>query len=305
MAFITNVTGTTDLDDSLVQAYDASYMLAVGQENVMEQFATVKVDIGATSITINKLARLAPATTPLDEQEVAPRQKIVDSKIVLTPAEYGTTVSTTNLANLQTGGKADLMAAQAVGVSHGMTLDYLAIAALEASTNAIVIGGKAEEDVLATDVATAAFLNTFYNKLARKNVPKVDGLYIMVAPEDVIKDLRADPSWIDLAKYSTAISLLRNEMGMFGGFRVVMDNNIQGGDQTGAGLVDLYSAYFFGVNALGKATSQTGRMILKDAGDPMNRFYNLSWYEVSQYKIIDQDCVWKGRVASSVGVNAA
>lgn len=304
MAFIVNATAATDLDDSLIQAFDASYILAVGQENVCEQFATTKIDIGATSITINKVARLAPATTPLDEQEVAPRQKLVDSKIVITPAEYGTTVSTTRLANLQTGGKADLMAAESVGVSHGQTLDYLAIAALEASTNSLVIASKAEADVLATDVATGAFLNTFYNKLARKNVPKVGGLYIMVAPEDVIKDLRADSTWINANVYSNAVALLKNEMGMFAGFRVVMDNNILPADQGGAGTVDIYSAYFFGTNALAKATSQTGRMILKDSGDPMDRFFNLSWYEVSKYQILDQDCLWKGRVASSVGANA-
>ena len=65
MAFTTNLSGVAQVDDSIVLAYDQAYLVAVGQDNVMEQFASVKTDIGAKSISIPKYARLALATTPL------------------------------------------------------------------------------------------------------------------------------------------------------------------------------------------------------------------------------------------------
>jgi N4-gp56 family major capsid protein len=156
-------------------------------------------------------------------------------------------------------------------------------------------------------VASDVFLNYFYNKLARASVPMIDGSYIMVAHDDVIADLReatGTGSWVDVSKYSTPETVLKNEVGMYKGFRVVRDNNASFADQTGAGTVDLYNSYFFGFNALGKATSQEGRMVATGPFDKLNRFVNLGWYEVSAYGIIDQDALWLGKSASSKGANA-
>lgn len=307
MAFTTNLSGVAEVDSSIILAYDQAYLVAVGQENVMEQFATVKTDIGAKSITLPKYSRLSLATTPLVETEDVVSEAMDDSSITLTPAEYGKVVTKTNLASLQTGGKIDLAAAQLVGINHGATMDKLAILALDASTNQYIVGGKAAGDVLATDVAGDAFLNYFYNKLARASVPMINGSYVAVLHDDVIADLREATgagSWVDVTKYATPETVLKNEVGMYKGFRIVRDNLASFADQAGAGTVDLYNSYFFGFNALGKATSQTGRMVATGPFDKLNRFVNLGWYEVSQYKIIDQDAVFVGQSASSKGANA-
>lgn len=307
MAFTTNLSGVAQVDDSIVLAYDQAYLVAVGQDNVMEQFASVKTDIGAKSIAIPKYSRLSLATTPLVETEDVESEALDDTGIILTPAEYGKVVTKTNLASLQTGGKIDLAAAALVGMNHGATLDKLAILALDASTNAYIVGGTAEGSVASNQVADAAFLNTMYNKLARASVPMINGSYVMVAHDDVIADLReatAVGSWTDVTKYATPETVLKNEVGMYKGFRVVRDNNATFADQSGAGTVDIYNSYFFGFNALGKAVSQSGRMVATGPFDKLNRFVNLGWYEVCQYKIIDQDAVWVGRSASSKGANA-
>jgi len=308
MPFTTNLTGVSDVDASVILAYDASYIVAVGQNNVMDQFVQYKQDIGAVSITLPKFARLAVATTPLTESDDVTSAALVDSAVTLTPLEYGNVVTTTKLANLQTGGKADLAAATVVGINHGQTMDKLAINALDASGNAYIFGGAANADNLtAGNVASLTFLNTFYNKLARASVPTINGTYVMVAHDDVIADLRAATtagSWQDVVKYTSPGEALVNEVGMYGGFRIVRDNQCPFVDQTGAGTVDVYTSYFFGFNGLGKAVSNPGGLVATGPFDKLNRFVNLGWYEVCAYKIIDTDAVWKGVCASSVGQNS-
>lgn len=308
MAFTLNLSGTAQVDDSIITAYDQSFLVAYGQDNVMDQFVQYRQDIGAKAIELPRFSRLGLATTPLDEIEDLTSTALADTKVVLTPQEYGNVVTTTKLANLQTGGKADLAAAQLVGINWAQTMDKLAIQALDASANVRVVGGKAEGSVLGTDVADRSYLNFMYNKLARANVPMIDGMYVAILHDDVIHDLREGAgaaSWTDVSKYATPETVLRNEVGMFAGFRIIRDNQATFADQTGAGTVDLYNSYFLGFNALGKATSSPGRLVASGPFDKLGRFVNLGWHEASAYKIIEQDAVWVGKSASSVGANAA
>jgi N4-gp56 family major capsid protein len=308
MPFVANMTGTTELDSSIVLAFEQSFLVANGQNNVMDQLAQVNTSIGAKSIQMTKYARLALATTPLSETEDATRQTMSDTAILFTPAEYGTVVTRTNLASLQTGGKADLAAAQVVGMNAGSTMDKLAVNALSASGNVIYAGAGSEAGLLAADVLDAAFLNKMYNKLARNNVPTINGAYVAVLHDDQIHDLRASSgagSWQDVVKYTDAMPALANEVGMFKGFRIVRNQNINFADQAGAGLVDAYSGLFLGFNALGKAESQAMSLRVTGPFDALGRFVNVGWYTVAQYGIVDTDAVYVGVTSSSVGNNAA
>jgi N4-gp56 family major capsid protein len=307
MAFVANMSGTTELDSSIVLAFDQSFLVAVGQNNVMDQLAQVNSTIGAKSIQMTKYARLALATTPLSEYEDATRQTMADSAILFTPAEYGTVVTRTNLASLQTGGKADLAAAQVVGINAGATMDKLAVNALTGGST-IYAGAGSEAGLLAADICDAAFLNKMYNKLARANVPTIGGAYVAVLHDDQIHDLRAASgagSWQDVVKYTAAMPALANEVGMFKGFRIVRNNNVNFSDQAGAGLVDAYSGLFLGFNALGKAESQAMSVRVTGPFDGLGRFVNVGWYTVAQYGIVDTDAVFVGVTSSSVGNNAA
>lgn len=307
MPYITNITTTTDIPDSVKQAYDSQFIMSSTQENVLEQFAIIKDVVGAEAITIDKVDNLTVSIGALDEDEEAASSKLSTSKIVITPAEHGKVISRTNLANIITGGLVDLAATRNIAIHYGRYMDTLAIQALDASSNAYIVGGTAEGSVAGTDVASLGFLNYFYNKLARASVPTIDGSYVMVAHEDVIADLRVATtagSWQDVVKYTSPGEALRNEVGMYGGFRIIRDNNCTYADQSGAGTVDIYNSYFFGANALAKGISQPVSFNIKPAGDALNRFVTFGWYEVCAYKILDTDAVWKGRSASSVGQNS-
>ena len=307
MPFVANMSGTTELDNSLVLAFEQAFMVANGQNNVMDALAQYNQSIGAKSIQMTKYARLALATSPLTEDEDVTRTAMSDTQILFTPAEYGRVVTRTNLASLQSGGKVDLAAAQVVGINAGATTDKLAVNALSATTNVLTVGDKAEGDLLAGDVCSGAFLNRMYNKLARANVPTIGGAYVAILHDDQIHDLRADTaggSWVDVTKYATPGETLMNEVGMYKGFRIIRNNHINFADQSGAGTVDVYDGLFLGANALGKAESQALSLRVTGPFDALGRFVNVGWYWVGAYGIVDTDAVWKGRTASSVGGNA-
>jgi len=306
MPFTVTLTGTAQVDDSIVTAFDQAVWIGVGQANVTDALITKKVDINAKSINMPKYARVPAMTTPLVETDDVASTPLADTKVVFTPLEYGNAFTITSLASFQTGGLVDLAAAALIAESYSASMDYLAVYALDASTNKYVIGGTAEGSVAAGQVASDVFLNVFYNKLARASVPFINGAYVMMAHDDVIADLRASTavgSWTDVVKYSLPGEALNNEVGMYKGFRVVRNNRATYADQTGAGTVNLYNSYFFGANALGKAISHPGEIVLTGPYDKLNRFYNIGWYEVSTIQILDQDAIWLGQSASSVGDN--
>lgn len=308
MPFVANLSGTAELDQSTVLAFEQSFLVATGQNNVMDQLAQINTQIGAKSIQLTKYGRLALATTPLTETEDATRQAMADTAVILTPAEYGTVVTTTSLANLQSGGKANLGAAQVVGLNAGSTMDKLAVLALTASSNKIYAGAGSEAGLVAGDVMSGSFLNKMYNKLARANVPTIGGMYVAVLHDDQISDLRSATgagSWQDIVKYTDPTMALQNEVGSFAGFRIVRNNNVVYADQAGAGLVDAYSGLFLGLNALGKAESQPMSIRVTGPFDSLGRFVNVGWYTVAQYGIVDTDAVFVGVTSSSVGDNAA
>ena len=269
MPFTTNLTGSNEVDSSIVLAYDQGIIVASGQAQIMEPFVTVKADIGAKSISFTKYGRTALATTPLTETEDVVSTGLSDSEILLVPKEYGMAVTKTNLASLQTGGKVDLAAAQLVGVNMGMTLDQLAINALAASTNVTV---DATFDGAALDLQ--------YSKLAAKSVGMIEGGYVALMAEAQIAKLRAEAGFVDVAKYANAQAVLKNEVGFYKGHRIVRHAGVAAG-----------SIICFGANALGKAVSKEASMTLAPGADKLGRFVHLGWYGVLAYGIIDSDAV--------------
>lgn len=309
--FTTGMTDTTAVDDSIVLEFDTQFQIATGQDNVMDAFATYKRQIGAKSIQFTKYARLTLATTPLTEKEDPDSEALVDTEVTLTPAEHGNVVTKTRLASLQTGGKVDLGASRLVGINAGQTTDKLALLALDASTNELFPGSVANEAALvATDIAADELLNRAYNKLARRSVvgvPAANGDFVFVAHDDVIHDLRdgaASGSWLDVNKYDNPSLVLKNELGMYRGFRIVRDNLSTIGVDAGAANVDSYRSYAFGFNALGRAVSQDVHSVISGPFDKLKRFLNVGWLGTIKYLIVDQDALEVCVTASSVGDNA-
>ncbi len=305
--FTTVMTGTAEIDDSIIEEFDRQFIIAAADEGVMDQFVSYRKSVDGKSVEFPKYDQLALATTPLLEREDLASSALSDSQIIFTPAEYGDVVTTTKLANLQSGGRADAAAARLVGIAGGRTLDKLAVLAAEASSNELVVGGGLESALTGSDVMTVSFLNSLYNKLARASIaPLSSGMYVAVMHDDVIHDLRdsaGSGSWQDINKYARPEDVLRNEVGMIAGFRIVRDNNVSINADAGSATVDTYHTLCMGFNALGKAESSPLMQKITGPFDKLGRFLNVGYHWVGQYGIVDQDALYIGTTASSVGAN--
>lgn len=300
--FYSNLSGTTQVNDSIKTAFVTSAIIAYGQDNVTDQFAQFKEEIGAVAINLPRYNRLAPSTTPLAEREDVAGQAVVDSKRTFTPAEYGDVVTKTQLASLQTGGTLDLVVPQLLGKHAGLTTDILAITALAATSNVVAFGTGSAGALQASDVMTKNAMEKMYNKLARANVPTIaSGMYIMFMHADVISDIQNDTSlgsWTDVAKYSNPTEVFLNEAGMFKGFRIIRDNNVPV-DTSGA--FPVYTSIGIGFNALGKVQSLPLTFVATGPFDRLARFVNLGWKWVGTYGIVEPAAVVKIQTAASFG----
>jgi len=310
MPFTLNLTGTAQVDDSIVQEFDAEFRVAFAEQGSMSQLASISKQIGAESISMPKYDQLDLATTPLVETDDVTSEALSDSKVVITPAEYGNVVTTTKLASLQTGGMVDRAAARMVGINAGRTQNKLAILACDLGTQELFAGSATSvATTTAADTMDASVMGLAFNTLARQNVPGLQGNdYFMVAHDDVIHDIREQSganSWTDAHKYALPEALLRNEVGMYKGFRVIRDNLSTIQVDAGAGsTVDVYHSYFIGFNALGWAVSQPIGMVATGPFDKLNRFVNMGWLGCFNYKIIEDQALVVAKTASSVGDNA-
>ena len=305
--FNVNMTGTVQVDDSIKVDYESDFIIEYGQNNIVDQFVEFDRQIGASALSFPRYSLLSLATTPLTERAQAEAEAMADSEILITPEEYGNVITSTKLADLQTGGRSSRAAVALVGQNMGQTRNALATQALEATTNAIIPGAGTEAGLLAGDVMTGAVLNKVYNKMARANVPTIGGLYIAFMHDDVIHDLReaaAAGSWQEVSKYNNEQPVLANEVGIYKGFRIMRNNHATVGADAGASAVDSYTSTFLGANGLGLAESMMPSLVVTGPFDNLNRFVNVGWYGVFNYKIIESAAVYKALTASSVGDNA-
>jgi N4-gp56 family major capsid protein len=301
------ITTASLLDDSVITLMDQAFLLAAQDNIVIDQFVDLKRDINAKTIEISKYPKLAKKTTPLTDGVDVESVGMSDTKIPFTPAEYGNVVTTTKLANLQTGGKADLATARVVAMNMVETLNRLGCMGLQASTNIRLANSAASEAaIVATDVIKDADLEYVFNRLHRKNIPKFDGeLYVALAHPDVIDDLKksANTAWVDVSKYANALSVLKHEMGVYKGFRWVATAGMEPNADVGAEAVDTYDTAFLGKNALGKAVSLEPGLTITGPFDKLGRMMNIGWYGVLKYGLVDQDSLWVIKSASSYGEN--
>ncbi len=233
---------------------------------------------------------------------------VSDTEVILTPVEYGNVITTTSLAELQTGGRASMAAMQLIAGNMAETMDVLGVRALEASTNVQYVGQTSRAAITATDIMARTNLGAIYNKLSRASVPKhsLTGTYIMMAHDDVIHDLREESSagsWEDVNKYNNQFEVLNNEVGMYKGFRILRNNHSLLVTDGGVTTTDVYKSSFIGFNALGKAESQVPQIVVSGPFDKLGRFLNIGWKATTAYKIIESTAVWSVESASSVGVN--
>lgn len=259
------------LSDAAVELMNKAVIISGNSYNKIDAYATIKNEEMASLIAFTVFSRMDAAITPLTDGTEAESESMTDTRVNLEPAEHGKVITTTKLANLATAGKADLAAAELVGINIGETTDRLGILAVEAGTNtinAITVGTLTRQDLRAA-----------YEALATAGIAKFqNGRYVAFVNPTQISDIKDD--FIDIVKNTNADMATSGVVGTLEGFIIVEDSNVTAG-----------KVACFGYNALGKGTSKAAAMVITDGNDNLGRKLNIGWLGVLKYGVIDQNAI--------------
>ena len=315
MAFnITNVTRAQDIDDSVVKEWDAEFLTSFEENRMLDMIITLaRQTMGGTwriprydAIPVNF------AGTRLTDGVDPDATRLTDTNIEFTPAEHGLTVAKTSLASLQTRGMIDRVAPFLVGQSAGQNATKSCILAMDAATESRTLrrsNRASTSAITAADIINRDLVYDAYQRLESANVPVIPaaGTYVLVVHAKVKADLVKDTDdggFIDVNRYSKPDMILQNEIGMYGGFRVVVNNLATLQADAGVGNVDVYNSYACGFNAVGRATLMATEMRATGPFDSLGRAVSMGWYGIWQDRIAQPESLLKLETSSSYGNNA-
>lgn len=260
----------TTLDASQVTLYDGAVRLSGLPYMGLDNFVNVKESIDGAAVDFTYYAGLSEATTALTDGTEATSVAMADTKVTVTPAEYGNVITTTRLANTSTAGKADLGAAKLVGRNMPETQSKQIIGKLEGATNSTA---AATSGTLATGDLRAAF-----EKLETASIGKFGMRYVaMMHPSQVsnIKD-----AYNTIVQYTDDEKALSGVVGELEGFTIVSHPQVTAG-----------TVVCFGQDALAKAVSVTADTTIVDGTDNLGRTRHYGWYGIYEYGVLDQNAV--------------
>lgn len=261
----------TTLDASQVTIYDEAVRVSGLAFDTVDRFATINLSINGAGVEFTYYSKLTKQTSALTDGTEATAEAMADSKVTITPAEYGNVITTTRLANTSTAGKADLGAGRLVGINMIESRNAKALAVLEAGTNATAsgtIGTLAKTD-----------LRTAYQKLAGKGIPKFsDGRYVAFINPAQISDIKDD--YITIAQNTNLGEAVNGMVGTLEGFTIIEDPTVTAG-----------TVVTMGVDGLGKAVALESGATIIDGTDNLGRTRHYGWYGIYEYGIIDNNAV--------------
>lgn len=267
------ITTKSILDDSQVAIFDQAVIVSGQNMASLDADGSVTyggmINGGTNEFTI--YTKLTPVTTALtDGTDVTP-VSMADSKVTITPKEYGLAITTTELANASTAGKASLAAAKLVGINMVESPNARGVAVLEAATNstaAAISGTLAKGDIRAavTKLEAAGVL------------PFPDGQYRLRIHPNQAADIK--DGVISILQYTSAEMALNAEIGSYEGCRVIKDRAVTDG-----------TAIVYGDNAIGKSENIPTDTRIIEGTDRLGRERNYGWLGGYDYGIVDQNAV--------------
>lgn len=195
-----------------------------GQERDIPQKAGQKIEF-------RSFASLGKALTPLTEGVTPDAQTLSASAIEATVHQYGGFVALTDILDMTAIDPVITETVRLIGDQAGQTLDTIVRDILNTGTNvgyASKISGGVETEITSRYLIDADCKLTVkevekqYTELKSQNAPKIDGYYVCIAHPKALYDLKRDPEWRDVQKYTDNVSkIFKNEVGEIGGVRFV------------------------------------------------------------------------------------
>lgn len=303
-------TSTTQLSAQVLTAYQRKAFFALRSMPVFDQLYQVKpgdLNNPGNPVSFTFWDDLAVATTALSETVDVEAVGLSDSRVTVTPAEYGNAILTTIKLKADTyvmGFDAD--ASNIVNFNMVNTIDTLARNAADGAGTEVYVAAS-EAATVATDVLTANKAREQRAKLAGASVlPFLGNAYLGVVHPDVSYDFQVDTgddSWLAAAIRQDLEAIRNGVIGKIGGVVFVESPRCLINTDGGSGTVDTYTSYFLGAQALAKAVSIPAHIVPGPVTDKLRRFMPLGWHTYSGWGQFRSAALRRVISASSLGDN--
>jgi N4-gp56 family major capsid protein len=284
------------------------------------------------AVTFTFLQHLSNKTTTLSETGDPTTVDISLAQKSITLYEYGSLMTRTSKFKATTFLQVDTNLAYLIAYNAASSLDLIARAAFDAEAGATwnhYGSGSAVASVYKTNVLTWANVRQMKNKLERENVPPPrmlnsgEMLHGAVIHPDTLYDLRTatgSGNWRYPKEYVDASELMTGEMGAWEGFYFQVTNHarvqISSGASSGTSA-DVYTSYFYGLEAVGKANGNVGSYVEDDGTngeftvvisgpfDGLRRLRNIGWKSLCGYGALRRSSLHKYHHGSSRETHSA
>lgn len=284
-------------DNTVTEAYDLLFRLALDSQPICRQFVDVRpgnVTHRGDSVTMqikNNFSEsdVISAMTPLDEEsDVTPTKLPATSTVTLTPNEFGFT----NLRTLKLKNRSmvdiDPEIARAVANHCGKVVDRLVQTEMRGTLPAghTLYGGSATSTVTvaAGGVATADQIREAVTVLREENVEERDsGFFVGVFHPRVLLALRTESgsgAWRTPKEYVDPGEIYRGEIGEFEGVRFIRTNSTywSADSDDGASAIPVYRSFVLGREALAESVVEEPHFVLSPVTDSLKRNQGCGWY---------------------------
>jgi len=284
-------------------------------------------------VTFTLYSNFDAKTTALSETGDPTAIDVSLSQVSITLVEYGNVLTRSAKVKATSFLDLDQDIVGLIAWNASVSIDLIARAAWDAETGGtwnFYASGSAVASITPGKLLTWAFIRTMANKLERNNVPPPRTLrsgaqlHGAIIHPDTKQDLRGQTgsgSWRFPKEYADADELMTGEIGSFEGFRYQMTNHarvqISSGASVGGASADVYTSYFYGLEAIGKANGNVGSYVEDDGTngeftvvfsgpfDKLRRIRNIGWKSLAGYGAIRTNALYKYHHASAYQTNVA
>jgi len=244
---ISDVLQTSDLPDVLKVIYSEELNWVARPMLMYDQFCERKSDFkGAkgSTVTWTVYQNLPPSIQPLIEDQDVGGMGVADFQVSLTVQEYGMAIGTTEKLDLTSHhGPISSLVRTMLAPQQALTVDLLARNAMmdpTKSTYRYYAGGVASRALMTAPtynadgvintgaygsaMTQAIIKNAAFNLSTRRIPPTPQGYLALIHPAQTY-DLKSNPFWIDVLKYTQPESILNGEVGKLHGVRFVEGHN--------------------------------------------------------------------------------
>lgn len=268
---------------------------------------------GGKTIEFRKYDSLPKATTPLTEGVTPDGQTLNVSTVTAEVKQYGGWAPITDTLQLTAIDNNIVQATKVLASQAGRTIDSVVRDILVGGTN-VIYAPQIAADGTETAVTSRASLDASAQltsdlvaraaaQLKAMNADPIGDSYVAIIHPYVAYDLRRDPDWIDVHKYSQPDEIFNGEIGKLHGVRFVetSEAKIWKGDGCPAGLA-VFATLILGAHAYGTTEIEGGGLehIVKQLGygdDPLNQRASVGWKAtqtaerlVEQYMVRIESC---------------